>query len=73
MNYFGTGLSYLPYGDTAAHPTEPALISAILGAGLIELTSTVVRPARVPDAVVANQLPTWANEVFNLGPYICFA
>lgn len=41
---------------------------AILGAGLLELTSTVVRPASVPDVVVANQLPPWANEVFNLDP-----
>lgn len=70
---FGSGLSWLSHGDTAGHPTEPALIYAILGAGLVQLTSTVVRPASVPDAVLANQLPPWANEVFNLGPYICFA
>ncbi len=61
------------YGDTAGHPTVPALIYAILGAGLVQLTSTVVRPAIVPDGVDANQLPPWANEVLSADPYICFA
>ena len=56
------------YGDTAGHPTEPALMSAILGCGLVQLTSTVVRPATVPAEVDANQLPPWAVEVFRFAP-----
>ena len=63
----------LSYGDTAGHPTAPALMSAILGTGLVQLTSTVVRPAIIPVGVDANQLPPWANEVLNADPYNCFA
>ena len=73
MNDLGSGLAYLPYGDTAGHPTEPALMSAILGGGLVLYNSSVVRPERVPVEVDANQLPPWAAEVLKLEPYICFA